>query len=143
MPFGLCNAPATFQRIMNKVLGDSIHKYVMVYFDDVIIYSKSFEEHLRHIEDVLNRIRRVNLRLKVKKCHFGASELQFLKHVVGKDGVKPNPEKVEKIENYPIPRNIRELRGALGLFSYYQHFIENDPLYELLKRISPIHEQRV
>src|SRR6266487_3209359 len=117
MPFGLCNAPATFQRIMNKVLGDSIHKYVMVYLDDVIIYSKSFEEHLRHIEDVLNRIRRVNLRLKAEKCHFGASELQFLGHVVGKDGVKPDPEKVEKIENYTIPRNIRELRGALGLFS--------------------------
>ena len=139
MPFGLCNAPATFQRIMNKVLGDSIHKYVMVYLDDVIIYSKSFEEHLRHIEDVLNRIRRANLRLKAEKCHFGASELQFLGHVVGKDGVKPDPKKVEKIENYPIPKNIRELRGALGLFSYYRRFIENfskiaDPLYELLKK---------
>jgi hypothetical protein len=139
MPFGLCNAPATFQRIMNKILGTSIEKYVMVYLDDVIIYSHTFEEHLKHLEEVLNRIRKANLHLKAEKCYFGANELQFLGHVVGEDGVKPDPEKVEKIKDYPIPRNIRELRGVLGLFSYYRRFIENfskiaAPLNELLKK---------
>jgi hypothetical protein len=139
MPFGLCNAPATFQRIMNKILGTSIEKYVMVYLDDVIIYSHTFEEHLKHLEEVLNKIRGANLRLKAEKCYFGANELQFLGHVVGEDGVKPDPEKVEKIRDYPVPRNIRELRGVLGLFSYYRRFIENfskiaAPLNELLKK---------
>ena len=119
MPFGLCNAPATFQHIMNKVLGEAIGKYVMVYLDDVIIYSRTFEEHLRHIENALNKIRGANLRLKAEKCHFGATELPFLGHVVGKDGVKPDPEKIDKVANYPEPRNLRDLRGVLGLFSYY------------------------
>src|ERR1044071_3973262 len=99
MPFGLCNAPATFQRIINKILGTSIEKYVMVYLDDVIIYSHTFEEHLKHLEEVLNRIHEANLRLKAEKCYFGANELQFLGHVVGEDGIKPDPEKVEKIRN--------------------------------------------
>ena len=80
----------------------------MVYLDDVIIYSKTFEEHLLRLEEVLNKIREANFHLKAKKCHFGATKLQFLRHIVGKDGVKLDPEKVEKIK-----------RGVLELFSYY------------------------
>ena len=142
MPFGLCNAPATFQRTMDYVLGDTKGKFVMVYLDDVIIYSKTFEEHLVHLEEVLNRIRDANLRLKAEKCFFTANELQFLGHVVGKDRVKPDPEKVDKIANYPYPTNLRDLRGALGLFSYYRRFIKDfsqiaDPLYQLLKKDTP------
>ena len=111
----------------------------MVYLDDVIIYSKTFSEHLKHIEEVLDRIRKANLRLKAEKCTFAADELQFLGHVVGKEGVKPDPEKVDKIVNYPVPKNIRELRGILGLFSYYRRFIKDfskkaDSLHELLKK---------
>jgi hypothetical protein len=107
--------------------------------DDVIIYSKTFEEHLQHIDEVFGRIREANLRLKAEKCKFAAQELQFLGHVVGQDGVKPDPEKVDKIVNYPVPRNIRELRGVLGLFSYYRRFIKDFSqkasfLYELLKK---------
>src|SRR2546430_6718563 len=117
MPFGLGNAPATFQRTMDKVLKGIKDLFVMVYLNDVIIYSKTFNEHLKHIEEVLDRIREVNLRLKAEKCTFAADELQFLGHVVGKEGVKPDPEKVDKIVNYPIPKNIRELRGILGLQS--------------------------
>ena len=141
MPFGLCNAPATFQRTMDKVLKDLKDKFVMVYLDDVIIYSKTFNEHLQHIEQVFERIQSANLRLKAEKCKFAANELQFLGHVVGSEGVKPDPEKVDKIVNYPVPKNIRELRGVLGLFSYYRRFIKDfsqraDPLYELLKKES-------
>ena len=89
------------------------------YLDDVIIYSKTFEEHLIHLKDVFLRIRKAKLRLKAEKCHFAAIELPFLGHVVGKDGVKLNSEKVQKMVDYPRPQNIRELRGVLGLFSYY------------------------
>jgi hypothetical protein len=109
MPFGLCNAPVTFQRTMDKVLDGIKEKFVLVYLDDVIIYSKTFKEHMKHLTEVLNRIRQANLRLKAEKCHFVATELQFLGHVVGKEGVKPDPEKVDKMVNYPEPRNIREL----------------------------------
>ena len=139
MPFGLCNAPATFQQTMDKVLKGIKDLFVMVYLDDVIIYSKTFNEHLKHIEEVLDRIREANLRLKAEKCTFAADKLQFLGHVVGKEGVKPDPEKVDKIVNYSVPKNIRELRGILGLFSYYRRFIKDfskkaDSLYELLKK---------
>src|SRR5437764_550300 len=101
MPFGLCNAPATFQRTMDTVLCGIKEKFVLVYLDDVIIYSKTFSKHLQHIIEVLNRIREANLRLKAEKCHFAATELQFLGHVVGKEGVKPDPEKIDKMVNYP------------------------------------------
>src|SRR5581483_1613593 len=142
MPFGLCNAPATFQRTMDYVLRDIRNEFVMVYLDDVIIYSKTFEEHMIHIKEVFNRIREANLRLKAEKCCFAEKELQFLGHVVGQEGVKPDPEKIEKVVNYPSPTNLRDLRGALGLFSYYRRFIENfsqvaEPLYELLKKDAP------
>src|SRR5581483_5934346 len=130
MPFGLCNAPATFQRTMDKVLGELKNKFVMVYLDDVIIYSKTFQDHLYHLEQVFSKIRQANLRLKAEKCHFCAKEQQFLGHVV------------EKVLNYPVPTNIRDLRGVLGLFSYYRRFIKDfskmaDPLYQLLKKDIP------
>jgi hypothetical protein len=142
MPFGLCNAPATFQRTMDKVLQRIKDKFVLVYLDDVIIFSKTFEEHIQHVEEVMKRIRDANLRLKAEKCYFAAKVLQFLGHVVGKDGVKPNPEKVDKMINYSEPKNIRELREVLGLFSYYRRFIKDfaqiaNPLYKLLKRDIP------
>jgi hypothetical protein len=142
MPFGLCNAPVTFQRIMDKVLQGIKDKFVLVYLDDVIIFSKTFEEHIQHVEEVIKRIRDTNLRLKAEKCYFAAKELQFLEHVVEKDGVKPEPKKVDKMINYLEPKNIRELRGVLGLFSYYRQFIKDfaqiaDPLYKLLKKDTP------
>ncbi|GBC51896.2 uncharacterized protein LOC105206816 [Rhizophagus irregularis DAOM 181602=DAOM 197198] len=142
MPFRLCNAPVTFQRTMDKVLHGIKEKFILVYFDDDIIYSKTFKDHIQHLEEVLNRIRKANLRLKAEKCHFAAAELQFLGHVVGKEGVKLDPEKVNKMVNYPEPQNIRELRGVLGLFFYYQCFIKDfakvaDPMYKLLKMDAP------
>src|SRR5579859_7156097 len=105
MPFGLYNAPAIFQRIMDQVLQELKDKYVLVYLDDVIIYSKTFHEHLIHLKEVFSQIRKAKLRLKAKKCHFAAIELPFLGHVVGKDGVKLDPEKVQKMVDCPQPQN--------------------------------------
>jgi hypothetical protein len=120
MPFGLCNTPVTFQRTMDKVFQGIKNKFVLVYLDNVIIFLKTFEKYIQHVEEVMKRIRDTNFRLKVEKCYFAAKKLQFLGHVVGKDRVKPDPEKVDKMINYPKPKNIRELREVLDLFSYYR-----------------------
>ncbi|CAB4494324.1 unnamed protein product [Rhizophagus irregularis] len=115
MPFGLCNAPVTFQRTMDKVLHRIKEKFVLVYLDDVIIYSKTFKDHIQHLKEVLNRIRKANLRLKAEKCHFAAAELQFLGHVVGKEGVKPDPEKVNKMKAF---ENLRDKLTIAPIVQY-------------------------
>ena len=120
MPFGLCNAPATFQRLMNYVLQDHLGKFVSVYLDDIIIYSKNFEQHLDHIKLVFESLRQANLKIKLKKCFFCLPNIPFLGHIVGRNGIKPDPSKIEKIKNFPVPTNLTQLRTALGLFSYYQ-----------------------
>ncbi|CAJ0630411.1 5188_t:CDS:2, partial [Entrophospora sp. SA101] len=93
MPFGLTNAPASFQRLMNKVLSKEIGRFVVVYLDDINIYSKSFEEHLEHLEIVFSRLRRAGLKLGKDKCSFAKTQLEFLGHIVGRDGLQPDPKK--------------------------------------------------
>jgi len=142
MPFGLCNAPATFQRLMNTALGDILWKFVMDYIDDISVYSKTWEEHLQHLEEVFKRLRKAKLKINPDKCHFGAQEIQFLGHVIGVDGIKPDPTKVEKVKNFPQPNNTTELRSFVGLISYYRRFIQDfskitKPLFELTKKDQP------
>ena len=139
MPFGLCNAPATFQRLMNYVLQDHLGKFVSVYLDDIIIYSKNFEQHLDHIKLVFESLRQANLKIKLKKCFFCLPNIPFLGHIVGRNGIKPDPSKIEKIKNFPVPTNLTQLRAALGLFSYYRKFIKDfskiaKPMTQLLKK---------
>ena len=124
MNFGLCNAPATFQRLMDKILRPFINKFVVVYLDDITIYSKIFEEHCNHLQAVFNKLQEANLKLNIEKCFFFLNELKFLGHIIGKDGIKPDDEKIEKVKNFPIPTNIRQIRGFLGLASYYRKFIK-------------------
>ena len=97
-----------------------------VYLDDIIIYSKgTFENHLGHLKQVFETLRRANLKIKLKKCYFCLPNIHFLGHVVGQNGIRPDPEKIEKIKSFPEPKNVTQLRSALGLFSYYRKFIKD------------------
>jgi hypothetical protein len=140
MPFGLSYAPGTFQRLMNRVLHDYLGIFVAVYLDDVIIFTKGpFEQHLDELQQVFNKLRKANLMIKIQKCYFCSPNLKFLGHVVGRDGIRPDPEKIEKVENFPVPKSVTQLRSALGLFTYYRKFVKDfskiaRPLFELLKK---------
>jgi len=123
MPFGLTNAPRTFQRLMDRVLRNEIGKFVHVYLDDINVFSETFEEHLQHLAIVFQRLRDAGLRLNPEKCEFVRKSLHFLGHVVSEEGLGPDPSKVNKVQDYPVPTNVRDLRGFLGLASYYRRFI--------------------
>ena len=139
MPFGLKNAPPTFQRMMNEILGEWLDEFVVVYIDDIMIYSKTFGEHMEHVEMILKKLKEVNLMLKLKKCKWCEQNIEFLGHVVGSNGLKPNPGKIEKIKDMKRPTKVKEVRAVLGLFSYYRRFVKGfskiaKPLHELLKK---------
>ena len=139
MPFGMCNAPATFQRLMEVVLSGILWKHCFIYIDDVLVCSQTFEEHLTHLREVLLRLRQAGLRLKAKKCLFLREEVPYLGHVVTRNGIKLDPAKTEKIQNYPVPRDVSHLRQLLGLASYYRRFVPEfakiaSPLQSLLKK---------
>lgn len=139
MPFGLHNAPATFQRAMQEVLRGLNWKFVLVYLDDVIIFSKSFEEHLDHLKQVLERFRSVGLKLQPKKCTFAQKEVKYLGHIVGQDGVSTDPAKLQIVRNYPIPTKVSEVRSFLGFVGYYRKYIKDfckisEPLTNLTRK---------
>ncbi len=141
MPFGLNGAPATFQRLMDTAIRE-LEGYTAVYLDDIIIFSKTWEEHLEHIKAVLTRLRERNLTAKPEKCKFGMRECTYLGHIVGNGRVKPDPEKVRAVESFPRPVTKKQVRGFLGLTGYYRRFIENysriaAPLTDLTKKSLP------
>src|ERR1700742_2604749 len=105
MPFGLKNAPGTFQRLMDEILREYIGEFVIVYLDDIMIYSKNFEEHMKHIGKVLDKLKENNMIVKLKKCQFGKRNIEFLGHIVGRDGLKPDEKKIEKIKQIKATRN--------------------------------------
>jgi hypothetical protein len=124
MPFGLCNAPATFQRLMALVFSGLIGIDCLIYLDDIIIFAPTFEIHLIRLEKVFIRLGENNLKIKLQKCHFGMPIVKFLGHVVGQHGISVDPDKISAIKNWALPTNISELRGYLGITSYYRRFIE-------------------
>ena len=139
MPFGLTNVPATFQRLMNYVLREAIGKFVLVYLDDINIFSKTFEEHLEHLKWVFAKLREAGLGCREEKCEFVREKIQFLGHEVSAEGLSPDPDKVESIRVYPKPITVTALRRFLGLASYYRKFIKDfskiaAPLYYLLRK---------
>ena len=123
MPFGLCNAPSTFQRMMELILRGLQWKTCLVYLDDVIVFSTSFQEHLERLTIILEKIREANLKLKPVKCSLFQKEVEFLGHVVSEQGIQPNERNIQKIVNWPEPKNVTETRQFLGLCSYYRRFI--------------------
>ncbi|MDW0331167.1 MAG: reverse transcriptase family protein [Nitrososphaeraceae archaeon] len=125
MPFRLCNAPATFQKTMNKVLKEYIDRFVAVFIDDIIVYSNSFEEHCGHLQMLFDKLETANLALNKEKCEMFKRELRFLGHKINKHGIQPDPQKIEKVQNFPIPKNVRQIKGFLGLASYYRKFIKD------------------
>ena len=125
MPFGLCGAPATCQRLMNSVMSDFIFSCLLVYLDDLLVYSKTFANHLLSLRQVLGKLRSVGLKLNPDKCQFAQSSLKFLGHVVSKEGIDTDPDKVAAIRDWGQPTTVSELRSFLGLASYYRRFVPN------------------
>jgi hypothetical protein len=139
MPFGLTNAPSTFQALMNGILKPFIRKFTLVFFDDILIYSSSWTDHLRHVKQVFQLLSDNKLVLKRSKCSFGEPTMSYLGHIVSAQGVAMDPSKVDAVESWPIPRTLKALRGFLGLTGYYRKFIAGygsvaSPLTALLKR---------
>ena len=139
MPFGLKNAPATFQRVMNHILRGLTAEVCLVYLDDIIIYSTSLQEHIEKLRKVFNRLRESNMKITLNKCEFLQKEVAYLGHLITPDGVKPNPQKIEAIKKYPIPRTQKEIKAFLGLLGYYRRFIKDfakltKPMTKLLKK---------
>ena len=139
MPFGLCNAPSTFQRLMETILAGLTRSCCLVYLDDVMVIGKNFLEHLDNLRNVFARFRIANLKLKPEKCCLAGSEVLYLGYVVSREGILADPAKIDAVKNFPQPFDVRSLRSFLGLASYYRRFIENfssvaSPLYELTRK---------
>lgn len=124
MPFGLCNAPGTFQRLMERLFGDQRHQSVLLYLDDIIVYSSSVQHHLQRLRMVLERLQAAGLKVKLEKCAFFREKVQYLGHVISSQGVATDPGKVEAVAQWPCPTTVSELRTFLGFVSYYRRFVE-------------------
>ena len=138
MPFGLHAAPATFQRLLESIIDDTMD-YAFAYIDDIIVFSNTLEDHLQHLGKVFEKLRKANLKLNPEKCHFAQNSIKYLGHVVSENGIETDPDKVAAIEKIPPPRNVREVRQILGAASWYRRFIGGfseliTPLTRLLKK---------
>ncbi|GBM91843.1 Retrovirus-related Pol polyprotein from transposon 297 [Araneus ventricosus] len=123
--FGLYNAPATFERLMETVLRGLTSEACLFYLDDIIIVGRTFEEHFNNIRKVLQRLQKTNLKLSPKKCRFFRKEVSYLGHIISADGVKTNPEKTKAVVDWPRPETVHDLRSFLGLSTYYRRFVRN------------------
>ena len=137
MTFGLTNAPAAFQRLMERCMGDLNLKECLIFLDDILIFSESFEEHLNRLEAVFSRLRQHGLKLKASKCEFFKDRVRYLGHVVSQSGVETDPDKISALAEWPVPDNVKALRSFLGFTGYYRRFIKDyakivKPLNDLL-----------
>jgi hypothetical protein len=139
MPFGLTNAPSYFMNMMNKVFMEFLDKFFVVFIDDILIYSKSNEEHEKHLRLIMEKLREHKLYAKFSICEFWLSEVAFLGHIVSKEGIAVDPSKVTAVTEWEPPKNVGEIRSFIGLAGYYRRFIKNfskiaTPMTELLKK---------
>ncbi|KAK9163533.1 hypothetical protein Syun_004435 [Stephania yunnanensis] len=125
MPFGLTNAPAMFMDLMHRVMREYLDRFVIVFIDDILIYSRTREEHEGHLRTVLQTLRDHRLFAKFSKCEFWLSEVRFLGHVVGATGVAVDPEKVRAVIEWPTPTTVTQIRSFLGLAGYYRRFVQD------------------
>jgi hypothetical protein len=142
MPFGLCNARAPFQRMMNDILRDFLHKFVIVYLDDVCIYSRTLEEHLEHLRLVLQRFKEEGLKLRLKKCFFGLQEMEYLGYTVSAGKISVSTKKVEAVAYWPVPTTQKEVRSFVQFCNFYATFIHHfsdltAPLTDSLRKSQP------
>lgn len=142
MSFGLTGAPATFQSATNDTLAPVLRKFALVFFDDILIYSKDMHSHLLHLTEVLRLLADNQWKVKLSKCSFAKTEISYLGHIISGSGVSTDPSKIQTIQDWPVPINIKKLRGFLGLAGYYRKFVQNfgtisKPLTHLLKKNVP------
>ena len=139
LPFGLARAPGSFQASMQAIFGDALHKFVLVYLDDILVISESEEEHIQHLRFVLDKLREFKFYAKLSKCSFFQQEVSYLGHRVGNGTLKVDPDKVKQVLEWPKVTNVSQLRSFLGLVTYFRRFIPRfaqtaHPLYNLLKK---------
>jgi len=139
MPFGLCNAGATFKRLMDLVMSGLNFEVCLVYLDDVIVFSSTMDEHFDRLRVVLSRLKGAGLKLKPSKCHFLQKHVAFLGHIVSEGGVSTDLEKIRAVTEWPVPTNLREVRAFVGLCSYYRRFVEgfagiSAPLHDMTRK---------
>ena len=147
MPFGLTNAPSTFMRLMNHVLREYLGKFVVVYFDDILVYSKSLDDHIIHVRNVLTTSRNECLYVNLNKCSFCMEKVNFLGFVVSSNGVEVDEAKVKAIKDWPTPKNVSEVRSFHDLASFYRRIIKNfstiaSPLNESLRNMYPLYGKK-
>jgi hypothetical protein len=123
MPFGLTNAPATFMRMMDDILRPFTNTFVVVYLDDILIYSKTWAKHLQHIQQVLHTLRQHKLYANLEKCSFGMDRVHYLGYIIDQHGVHVDPAKIQVICDWPAPTTLTELRSFLGLANFYRKFV--------------------
>ena len=151
MPFGLCNATATFQRLMDQVLKDLKWNECLVYLDDIVIVGRTFNEHLRHVANVLSHLRQAELKLKPEKCYFLQQEAVryvYLGHINSEEGIATDPSKIAAINSWPVPLCNKDIQRFLGLANYYRRFIKNfadisKPLQCLMEKTHPLNGQMI
>ena len=142
MPFGVCNGPSSFQRLMGIVLKGLQWHGCLVYLDDIIVYGRTFQEHLERLAAVFERLERAGLRLKPSKCHLLRRNVEFLGHVVSAEGISTDPAKIERVKDWPVPTNVGDVRSFLGFAGYYRRFVKDfsttaKPLTDLLRDGTP------
>ena len=147
MPMGLSSAPATFQRLMQSTMSDFIFQFLLVYLDDLLVYSKTFDEHLAHLDRLLQRIIDAGLKLKMDKCQFLRRQVHYLGHTISAEGVSCEAGKVEAVKNWPVPATTTALRSFLGFASYYRRFIQGfskiaGPLHDLVAKGNARHKKK-
>ena len=142
MAFGLCNAPATYQRLMQDMFREDIFNVLLVYLDDILVYSKTVEEHIERLELVFSKLRQQGLKLELRKCSFFQKKVRFLGHEISEDGIATDPDKVNAVINWPVPTTTKDVRSFLGFCSYYRRFVKGftqiaRPLQQLLTECEP------